>query len=162
MTLNECLAGLFNELKNRLKLVVVIIWVGNFGLATRLQRFEQQADFRAIVGSLGEATDVRPVQTVHHKNVVKPLKINELKLSRPLLTDIDTVFFCDPNRPMVGRLTGVPSTGSSRIDLPIEAGEASFLDHEAFGERGAANVAEANHEDFHEKGDWELGNGEFS
>lgn len=97
MSLHKCLAGFFNQLKNRFKLVVIIIRVGNFGIAARLQKFEQQADFRAVVSSLGESADVHPVRAVHHKNVVKPLKIKELKLPGELLADIDAVFFGHSN-----------------------------------------------------------------
>jgi hypothetical protein len=70
-----------------------------------------------------------------------------------LSADIDTIGQGHFLRQPVRRLTGMAAVGPRTVYLPGQAGTADFITEYSFRQRASADIAQANHQDFHGRKD---------
>jgi hypothetical protein len=138
-------AGIVEHLKYALETFVgIVVGVGHGAILVK-----DEGDFGAVGFGLCLAEHVAQILGVHDEYLVKALKIKGLELARALLADVEAVAARDRDGARVGRLSCMPMAGACTVNAPFEAALGGMVAQDSFGEGASANVAEANHEDFH-------------
>jgi len=151
MTTHELLTRCIEHLKYFFKTVVIEVGVRNAVIFTRMYVIEDEADFSAMFLRSSQAQYVAQVFGIHDEDVVKFIKIRCLKLSGALIRDIHPMQPRSGDGAVVGWAADMPGTGAGTVHCPVQTALSDFMFQNAFGQRTAADVAEANHEDTHIK-----------
>jgi len=133
----------------------VIAWfgaipgVGDIVVAAREDFVHQQVDFGGIELAAGDATHVIYDVAGHGIDLIVVLKVGCGKPAGSLPADVQAVmagYFLGKG---MGRLSGMVTVSARTVDLPVQAGCIGFVLQDAFSQRTAADIAQANHQDLH-------------
>ena len=101
------------------------------------------------VGGRTAREDVAQILAIHHEDVIETGEVVVVQLAGAVAREVDAALLRVADGARVSTLTGVPATGAAGGNDDVDTAAFRFVADSGFGGGGAADVAEADHQDAH-------------